>query len=274
MFKHVLRLMLLVAIALPTASQAQTLDEYTFATGTNASLWINVPSTATQLIGASAGDDSASPVTDLGFSFPFGENVYTQFSVNTDGNLRLGNTATGTNAYSNPFGSGTATTNAPKINYFACDGYSSTGHYVRYLHTQASNGDSVGVVEFCLGTYNTVTRSNLYKWQVQLFHNGTVQIVIGEAPAAAPYVTRQPGLCVNAQSGYVINNAHEAVYFTNGTSTTIPTGTYSKGSPSGGPFVFIGLFVLLLSCWRMVVSATYKHEANSLTPFNLNVIEN
>ena len=157
-------MLLIVAMMLvPWVTQAQTLDEYTFSTGTDASKWITVPTTLTSLISPGAGDYGVSTVHNLGFSFPFGEDSYTQFSVNSDGNLRFGSTVTGTSNYSTPFSSSNASVNNPKINFFGCDGYCDNSHYVRYLHTADTNGDSLGVVEFCMGTYTSTTRSYLYK---------------------------------------------------------------------------------------------------------------
>ncbi|MCQ2296706.1 MAG: fibronectin type III domain-containing protein, partial [Bacteroidales bacterium] len=226
MKKHLQILSLVAALCLPWMGYAQTLDEYGFSTGTDTSKWIPVPTSITSMISAGAGDYGVSTVHNLGFSFPFAEGSYTQFSVNADGNLCLGSTVTGTSYYSTPFSSSNANYNSPKINMMGCDGYVSSNHYVRYLHTADANGDSVGVVEFCVGTYNSSTRSNEYKWQVHLYHNGTVEVVFGAAPAAGPAVTQQRGLCTSASDGWFINGSHTATHFTNGTSTTIPSGTW------------------------------------------------
>ena len=226
MKKHLQILALIAAFCMPWMGYAQTLDEYGFATGTDASKWITVPTSITSMISANAGDYGVSTVRSLGFSFPFAEGSYTQFSVNADGNLCLGSTVTGTSYYSNPFSSTNANYNNPKINMLGCDGYVSSSHYVRYLHTADANGDSVGVVEFCVGTYTTTTRENLYKWQVHLYHNGTIEVVFGTAPAAGPDVTQQRGLCTGASDGWFIDGSHAATHFTNGTSATIASGVW------------------------------------------------
>jgi hypothetical protein len=166
-------------------------------------------------------------VQNIGFSFPFGDGVYTQYSVNTDGNLRLGGTVTGTSSYSTPFSSSNANANSPKINAFGCDGYGvANSHYVK----AQSVGDSMLVVEFCMGTYNSTTRNNLYKWQVQLHTNGNIAIVFPDAsgiPATAPNVSHQCGLCVSKEDGWVISaSANTATTFTNGSSTTNASGTW------------------------------------------------
>ena len=225
MQKHLQRLLLIAAMLLvPWVTQAQTLDEYSFSTGTDTSKWIAVPTSLTSLITPGAGDYGVSSVHNLGFSFPFGEDSYTQFSVNSDGNLKFGSSVTGTLNYSTPFSSSNASINNPKINFFGCDGYCDNNHYVRYLHTADTNGDSLGVVEFCMGTFTSTTRPYLYKWQVHLYHNGKVEVVFGAAPSTAPAVTRQQGLCINASDGWLINASHSASHFTSGSSTTVASG--------------------------------------------------
>ena len=170
MKKHLSVLMLIAALLLPWASKAQTLGEYTFSTGTDATLWYDMTG-STQILSPSGSDGLASAVQNIGFVFPFGEDNYTQFSVNTDGNLRLGSTATGTANYTTPFSSSNANINNPKINGFGCDGYGLSGsHYVKKLLVD----DSILVVEFCTGTFNSTTRNNLYKWQVHLYASGNV----------------------------------------------------------------------------------------------------
>ena len=228
MKKHLQILALIAAFCMPWMGYAQPLDAYDFATGTDTSKWITVPTSITSMISANAGDYGVSTVRSLGFSFPFAGGVYTQFSVNADGNLRFGSTVTGTSYYSNPFSSTNANYNNPKINMLGCDGYVSNNHYVRYLHTADANGDSVGVVEFCVGTYNTTTRNNEYKWQVHLYHNGIIEIVFGAAPAAGPAVLHQKGLCYNASDGWIIDARNVATHFTNGSTTAWVSGTWPE----------------------------------------------
>ena len=228
MRKHVQRLLLIVATMLvPWVTQAQTLGEYTYSTGIDTSKWIDM-STATQILTPSGHDGLASSVQNIGFSFPFGEDGYTQYSVNTDGNLRLGTTATTTLNYSTPFSASNANVNNPKINAFGCDGYGVSGsHYVKALNTVDNNSDSLLVVEFCTGTYNSTTRNELYKWQVHMYPNGDIEIVYGATPAVAPNVARQPGLCVDVTDGWTFDASHVATHFTAGvTSTTVAISTW------------------------------------------------
>lgn len=221
-------LLLAATLVTPFVTRGQSLEYYTFTTGTDTTLWIDIPSTDTSLITPGAGDYGVSSVQSLGFGFSLGEEVFSQFSVNADGNLRLGSIRTSTSGYTNPFNSSNANSNTPKINFFGCDGFCSNDHYVRYLHTVNAAGDSVGVVEFCMGTYNSNTRSSLYKWQVQLYHNGTVLVVYGAAPDTTPNVSRQVGLCMSAADGWTVSQSHAATHFTAGTSANIPTRTWPE----------------------------------------------
>ena len=220
-------LLIMVTMFVPWIIQAQSLGDYTFSTGVDTTKWIDM-SSATQILTPSNNDGLASSLQNIGFTFRFGAGTYTQYSVNTDGNLRLGHLATGTLNYSWPFSATNANNNNPKINAFGCDGYGLSGsHYVKSLLTVDANGDTMLVVEFCLGTYNSTTRSNLYKWQVHLYATGDIEMVYGAAPAAAPNIARQPGLCVNSSDGWTIDESHNATHFTAGVyNNTVSLGVW------------------------------------------------
>ncbi|MCQ2221028.1 MAG: fibronectin type III domain-containing protein, partial [Prevotella sp.] len=261
MKKHLQILSLVAALCLPWVGWSQTtLEDYVFSTGVDASKWITLPTTLPSLITPGAGDYGVSSVQNLGFTFPFGPNDYTQFSVNADGNLKLGSSVTGTSYYSSPFTSSNASYNNPKINMFGCDGYCASNHYVRYLDTVDANGAAVGVVEFCTGTYTSSTRSNEYKWQVHLYHSGTIEIVFGTAPAAGPAVSQQRGLCMSASDGWLINASHAATHFTNGSSSTISSGTW----PAEGRYY---AFALDNDCPRPVSIA-----AENISPYDATIV--
>ncbi|MBQ1408522.1 MAG: fibronectin type III domain-containing protein, partial [Bacteroidales bacterium] len=223
-------MLLIAALVVPWATQAQTLESYGFTTGIDASKWVDMTS-ATQILSPSASDGLASSVESIGFEFPFGASTYTQYSVNTDGNLRLGSTVTGVSNYSTPFSSTNANINNPKINAFGCDGYGVSGsHYVKALAQELTGGDSLLVVEFCMGTYNNTTRNELYKWQIHLYSDGNIEIVFPDAtgiPTAGPNVVHQCGICASSSDGWVISSStNTAQHFTAGSSVTNATGTW------------------------------------------------
>ena len=64
---------------------AQSLEDYNFSTGVDATKWIALTS-PTSLITPGAGDYGVSTVQNIGFTFNFAGTNYTQFSVNSDGN--------------------------------------------------------------------------------------------------------------------------------------------------------------------------------------------
>lgn len=218
-------MLLAVALMLPWAMQAQELSSYTFSTGTDASKWIPISST-TSLITPGAGDYGVSTVQSIGFSFPFGQDVFTQYSVNADGNIRFGATVTGTSNYATPFSSSNANVNNPKINMLGCDGFLSDSGYV-YAEVVGTAPERVLVIEFATSTYTTTSRPSLLRYQVQLSENGTITVVYSsQVPPILPAVTYQPGLCVNATDGWTIGTNHNATAFTNGTSATNASGTW------------------------------------------------
>jgi hypothetical protein len=71
---------------------AQTIAEYTFSNTTDGTLEDMTGSTDLLTAGTYY-DDTASPVTNIGFTFSFGMGAYTQFSANSNGQMQLGATA-------------------------------------------------------------------------------------------------------------------------------------------------------------------------------------
>ena len=219
-------LTLVAALCVGWAANAQSLADYTYATGVDATKWVTITD-STNLLGTGNADGRASSLQNIGFTFPFGEDVYTQFSVNSDGNLRLGSTVTGTSAYTTPFNTN-ANSNNPKINFLGCDGYFlDTIHYVYAENTVDANNDSILAVEFCLGTYTSSTRSQKYKWQIHMYPSGKIEVIMAStAPNNAPATTNQKGLCVNSQDGWIIDSDNIATHFTSGTTITWPSGSW------------------------------------------------
>ena len=227
MKKYIRFLAIVAALCVGWAANAQTsLNRYEFTTGAVSGKWVTLTN-PTDLLGSTSGDGVASTVQDIGFSFPFGGNTYTQFSVNSDGNLRLGGDVTGTGSYNAPFNSTRANYNNPKINFFGCDGYYLAGtHYVRAQTFRYSQIWYL-VVEFCLGTYASETRNEQYKWQVQIYSSGDIRVVFpSTVPSSGPAVRHQMGLCVDASDGWIINSSNYASHFTNGDTISWNAGTW------------------------------------------------
>ena len=209
-------LALVAALCVGWVANAQELEEYTYSTGIDSTKWIALTD-YTDVSGTGSGDSWASSVMSIGFNFPFGDNVYTQYSVNSDGNLRLGSTVTGTSNYSTPFSSSAANTNNPKINFFGCDGYLVSGTH--FVHSQ-NFGDTLLVVEYCLGPFSSSYRNNQFHWQVHLYSNGKIEAVFASPSNLSSSNAHYMGMCLDATDGWIINSSSVASHFTNGVTTT------------------------------------------------------
>ena len=133
MKKHVQSLLLLAALLLPWATQAQGVSGCAFTTGVDNTKWVTLSSAATEIT-AIYDDDAPSSCINIGFNFYFGGNIYTQFSCNSNGRFRLGSTAV-SNYWTGPF---TTLTDAsyndlPFVTAFGADNtLEGTGVYVKY----------------------------------------------------------------------------------------------------------------------------------------------
>ena len=106
-----------------------TASTYPFSVQTSVALE-DMSSGTTDLVGPAL-DDTASPVTNIGFEFWFDGTRHTQFSINANGLARLGSTVIGTTFNNSTSGLNTVT-NAPKIAaYFEdlCTGPNGKVHY-------------------------------------------------------------------------------------------------------------------------------------------------
>ena len=225
MKKNILFLWLMLVL-MGIGGFAQSLSDYVMTTGVDATKWITL-STTTNLI-SGTGDSKSSAVTDIGFTFNFAGTDYTQFSVNSDGNLRFGSTVTGTSYYTTPFSSSNANNNNPKINMLGCDGFITDSGYV-YQEVIGSAPNRVCVIEFATSTYSTSSRNSLLHWQVQLYET-TNEILIAypsTPPPILPVVVRQPGMCVDNTSIVLIDQYHTSSFYNAGQSTAqIPIGIW------------------------------------------------
>lgn len=214
-------------LAFTASMHCQTLADYQFSTGHDASLWYTLTD-STDLLTNGNSVYSRSDLQSIGFDFPFADTSYSQFSVTHDGNLRLGSALaiSGSGNQASPFFAARAGNNNPKINFFGCAGYSSTGtHAYKQLFGTAPN--RVMVVEFSLKTYTSSSRPALFVFQVQLHENGDIQVVYPSvAPSMMPSCNRQQGFCVDASDVWIVNQNHEATHYTNGCSTYIGPGNW------------------------------------------------
>ena len=235
-------LALVAALCVGWVANAQELEEYTYSTGIDSTKWVTLTD-YTDVSGSGSGDSWASTVMSIGFNFPFGDNVYTQYSVNSDGNLRLGSTVTGTSNYSTPFSSSAANTNNPKINFFGCDGYLVSGTH--FIHSQ-NFGDTLLVVEYCLGPWSSTYRNNQFHWQVHLYSNGKIEAVFASPSNLSSSNSHYMGMCLSASDGWIINSSSVASHFTSGVTTTYswPSTTWPT------PYTYFTFVKPIISCPR------------------------
>ena len=127
-------------------------NSYSFSTGTTGTM--EPMSGSIQLIG-SGSDDTASAVTGIGFTFNYAGTDYTQFSVNTNGLVRLGAAAV-TTAFTNS--AANANTNTPAIFPYWDDvatGSAAGGGNVSYVVTGSAPNRKLVIEWFVTNPRNT-----------------------------------------------------------------------------------------------------------------------
>lgn len=205
--KKLLLILLTVLLMLPAAMRAQGLEDYAFSTGTDATKWITLTNPTS--IVSTYYDDQAFSLCPIGFNFTFGENVYSQFSTNSNGNFRLGSIATTASNYSSPFSSSNASSNAPKIVGIGRDLGTGSNGYIKYELTGTAP-NRIFVCEFAMGYTYGSNRQGDVKWQIQL-HEGTnnVMIVYGPTVPTTTPSSFQIGMSIDASNVITINpNTH------------------------------------------------------------------
>ncbi len=221
MQKNLCSLLLIILSLFSINVFAQSLEDYIFTTGTDNSKWIPIPLNTSLIDPGTGADGSFSPLQDFGFTFNFAGTDYTDFSVNTDGSISLGRLAGALN-YTYPFNTTNISANCPKINFLGCDGYMLPSGYVCY-EVVGTAPNRVGVVEFSLSTYLSVSRPAALVWQVQFYETtGEIQVVYGPSPFIMPNVVRQIGMASGADDLIMVDRNHIATYYTSGQSSSIP----------------------------------------------------
>ena len=191
-------MLLLVALCVPWVTQSQSLSDYTFATNTDASAWVTLSSSATELT-TIYDDDAATSVMNIGFSFQFCGMNYTQWSCNSNGRVALGPVAVD-NWWVNPFTASNITNSRNVFPLIAALGMDNTlegtGVWVKY-EVVGTAPNRVLVIE-----YRTPSEYDedgaLVNYQIQLFEGlNKVRFVYG-ATAATTYDNFQIGIAASA----------------------------------------------------------------------------
>ena len=242
-------------------ARSQSTVNYSFATSVTGSL--TDMSTGTTTLIAADQDDVASAVTNIGFEFFFQGARYGQFSVNSNGTLRLGATAVGNTLY-DPLGQ----TGQALIDAYGADQRTHAGdgkvHYkvtgtapnrvliVEWLNMQpdfnsgSTSGytyqqrlsESTGVIEFVYGsmTMNAAGAADVNSNSPQIgFSSGNTAGTIGTVTAAQ---SGTPAPTYNGATATPVNNAYTAgavTVLTSAANGSRRTFTFTPPVPTAAP---------------------------------------
>ncbi len=208
-------------------------NAYIFTSGSGGTLE-DMSSGTTQLVG-SGSDDGASAVTAIGFNFTFNGTVYTQFSANANGLVRLGPSAV-TGAFNNVSTTSgfLTTTNLPEVAPYFDDLATGTGGKVHYKLVGSAPNQKL-VVEW----FVTVPRATAGA------ANARFQVWLHETSDKITFIYGT-GMVVNSlNGGYTVGLAASVTNFqsvttaTNTVSTAAHNGTQSTAITSGAYYEFL-----------------------------------
>jgi hypothetical protein len=178
------------------AAQAQTSGlGQTVAAATNAAgTYTDLGTTGTAISTANQ-DDANSAAQNLGFTFGFNKQSFTQFVLNTNGAIRLGSAAPSTASLFIGGGTGTTdplqSTNANDVNLilpFNVDLVSGTGGAEYRMATTGTAGSRVCTIQWKNVADKAVTGSaqqiSNFSFQVKLYESGRIEFVYGTATAS------------------------------------------------------------------------------------------
>ncbi len=225
LFTRLVALALLVVAGSSSGALAQSTANYAFSTNTTSSLTqdangntlnMTVAGGATQSVAAGS-DDVPSTVTNIGFTFYFMGNAYTQFSVNSNGGFMLGGTVISGSQYTTSGGSSTS----PRFSALASDGATASaadggGVFTRVV---GSAPNRCLVTQWISYNYYSGNTTGLDTFQLRLYETtGAVEMVFGSMPAGtAPYSS---GFQTGFSSGSAANTLASVAYATNTVSTS------------------------------------------------------
>ncbi|MBR1765869.1 MAG: fibronectin type III domain-containing protein, partial [Bacteroidales bacterium] len=208
-------LFLLAAMLLPLKMSAQLLySSYDFTTGVGAEKWITLSDSA-QSVNIS-GDDAASSLLNIGFTFRLCGVDHTQWSINTNGRIRLGSTVI-TNDWNTPFASAHINKNLPLIAFHGSDQQFYNSNYAKY-QVVGDSGSRVLVVEVRSSVRNQ--QSVTEDIQVQFAEaDQSITLVYG-ARTGMPNSSYQIGIASSTTDVALVDVAHNTVDFLEGASST------------------------------------------------------
>jgi hypothetical protein len=221
MRKFYLSIILLISVSLTQAQNNAA--NYAFATINSGSL-TDMSTGTTQLI-AGDQDDVASAITNFGFDFYFMGTRYAQFSVNTNGSIRLGTTAVSTTLY-DPLGQA----GQALITAYGADQRTHAGNGKIHYKLSGAAPNRVFIIEWLnmQADFNAGGTADL-TYQVRLYETtGIIEFVYGSltmsAAGAADANSSSP------QFGFSSNNAVGTVGSITAAQSGTPAPTFSGAS--------------------------------------------
>ena len=205
---------------------SQSTANYTFSTATTGSLTDMSSGTADVLVPATSTVDVASTVQSIGFNFIFMGTIQTQYSVNSNGQLKFGSVPAGS-TYMN---SQATATDVPFLNAFwddlncVSDQATSSTSKVRSKITGSAPNRCLTVEwkDFVI-SYNASTATAVSRWQIRIYETtGVIEYVYGNMETATGTGT------VTASIGFTNTNANNGlVSVTSLSSPAVTTQTAS-----------------------------------------------
>ncbi len=232
MKKQVRFLLLLAALLVPWVTQAQDVTgSAIFRTGVDTTRWIPLTSAA-QSPTFSDADDGAASAQNIGFTFAFGEDTVSQFSLSTNGRIQLGST-TAPSTTSKVFSVATASY-FPVISGYSTDTRvdQSADCYAKYELTGTAP-NRILVIEYKQPYYYSSSVTSRINYQVHLYEDSAKVVIVYGTNTGTDINTFQAGFGVAANDILAINttthtaSAVAAPYSTtNGTSAWPGNGRY------------------------------------------------
>lgn len=222
MKRIVQRLTLFMALFLvPWVTQGQSFSDYALTTGVDATKWVTLDNPTT--VSINNGDDTYSGLNPIGFTFNFAGVGYTQWSINSNGRMRLGNTAISNEYSSQPFSTTNAGNNTPKLAFYGGDLYFYAAN--SYVHYQlfGSTGNHKLVVEYSWGSSATATPSIV---QIQLTESGEITYVYSDTHGSTK-TSGQIGMSNSSSEIFLLNNSHVANHLTAGTTSSTLSSSFN-----------------------------------------------
>ena len=192
-------------LSLTFAAGAQTLADYTFRTGVDASRWLSLSQPDTLFGPGSYYDDNVSPVLPIGFSFLFAGEMVANFSVSVNGYMHLGNTPCDPAPEAGQLAPAYASTSLPKIAAVARD-LSTGNHGYIFRQLLGTAPQRVMVCEFALARNYSSALSPDLRFQIQLHEDSNKVVIVyhSTTPSASPQ-NYQTGLAATASDLRLVN---------------------------------------------------------------------